>query len=101
MHRSSFVDLVPLNSINPILRDTVLGTFTADGEPKTPTPLPKPDFQSGKMKTPWTEALQEHGYLPDALSDGNDMEDAEIASWFERPRVLIKEERTVVTEVYS
>jgi hypothetical protein len=52
------------------------------------------------MKTPWTEALQEHGYLPDALSDSNGMEDVEIASWFERPRVLIKEERTVITEVY-
>ncbi|RXW16839.1 hypothetical protein EST38_g9023 [Candolleomyces aberdarensis] len=93
-----FALLEGYENINPILVETVLGT---DGGPKPPTTLPKPDYRRGKMKTPWTEALQEHGYLPDDPAGSNDMEDAEIASWFERPRVLIREERTVVTEVHG
>ncbi|KAJ2937066.1 hypothetical protein H1R20_g22, partial [Candolleomyces eurysporus] len=93
-----FALLEGYENINPIIVETVLGI---DGDLKAPTPLPKPDYRRGKMKTPWTEALQEHGYLPDEPAGVNDMEDAEIASWFERPRVLIREERTVVTEIHG
>lgn len=64
--------------IDPILRDTVLSVSN------TPVTLPKPDYESGLMHTPWTDVLKRFGYS----TDGEHKEYV-IENWFTLPRDIM------------